>query len=708
MTNTGDDAYFDHRQRQPLGDSPIATNRTGTVHPQFESVTSAVFRHQPACFADALPPSRVTARPPSEYELSHHFYTKCYRPPIIKKNNGVEVTVDDFLNEALYSHSGSHRNQLWFLRGKVGSGKTAFINYLITEFGETWLKDRRLWFVRLDVELSTKIATPKMVGLDEFLKGLCKKTLEVLRRHERLIGLNDQCQAAMRALAEQLPVSPGYEAQKEAFKNLISIVRHTTGRDFLLIIDNIDYICHVLDRRIYDADDNTKEYDVVGEVIRLVNLFFHDTSEMENLGAHILFSLRDDSYRLLEQTELAASHRKQFEPGRVFDVRPPDWEVALDRRGQLLRFAAQHLPNDARSALNGVVPAIKANMKERDGRERPLSEHINRLSNSGLRAVMEFFHKYSWLNTPGGAVGARAFFRLIHTFPVGVIVYLLHGKRAFNQLQASFPNIYLVDLRYSPGDRRHHAHTYWLKRLIADYVFQKKHQNKAVDVQKLISVFCPPELGYEEHLVRECLGSLSEAAVSNMMAAERRADRDSQRLQIESIGLNERGEHCLNYIFDRFLYLQLVVEDYMLPLPRSVFEEFNYPQADYSYLVLEGEPFRRAFVEMMDVKARQVMVFLELLDVALACERRVYHAVFERLTLESFQFPKLQGIRAEVRGEIEAVNSVHSLGMNLGKIENHCREVRARLERDLAEAYDRGYVEACRSRCESTAKRAAP
>ncbi|MBL9084519.1 MAG: hypothetical protein JNK76_22140 [Planctomycetales bacterium] len=610
---------------------------------------------------------------------------------MIRKNNGKhEVTVAAFLDEVLYGHPGSRRNRLWFLRGPVGSGKTAFINYLITVYGEAWLAQRKLWFVRLDVELSTKASPPKMVSINEFVSGLCKKTLEVLRRHEKLIGLDEQCLAAMGALSRELADTKGYEGQKEAFKNLVAIVRQTTGRDFLLIIDNIDYICHILDRRIYDSDEDTHEYDVIVNVIQLVNLFFHDTSEMEDLGANILFSFRDDSYRLLEQTEQATSHRKQFEPHRVFDVEPPSWDVALERRGELLKYAAQHLPPDVKPSLNGLASAIKSNMQQQDGKQRPLSEHINRLSNFGLRAVMEFFHKYSWLNMPTAAVGTRVYSRLIRTFPVGLIVYLLNGNRCFNQLHAHFPNIYLIDLRFSSASCRSHAHTYWLKRLIAEYVYQKNAQKKSVDVQKVLGVFSPPSGGYEEHLVRECLGSLSEAAVCNMMQATRRADRDSQQLRIESIELNRRGEHCLKHIFDRFLYLQLIVEDYMLPLPRCVFQEFHYPSADYSYLVAEGDAFRDGLVEMVDVKSRQVLLFLEVLDAALACEKACYPAVFERLSLESFQFPRVDTIVSEVAGEVEALNSAHSLGIDLRKVTQLREELRSDIRRELSSAYERG------------------
>jgi hypothetical protein len=93
-------------------------------------------------------------------------------------------------------------------------------------------------------------------------------------------------------------------------------------------------------------------------------------------------------------------------------------------------------------------------------------------------------------------------------------------------------------------------------------------------------------------------------------------------------------------LFDRFAYLQLVVDDHDLPLPKGCAKKFKYSlDRNYGYLVKEGEEYARRSEDMVKNKASQVTKFLALLTEAFAVESLRYDVVFSNLAADGVRMP---------------------------------------------------------------------
>ncbi|MEO8496372.1 MAG: hypothetical protein ABI614_14990, partial [Planctomycetota bacterium] len=197
--------------------------------------------------------------------------------------------------------------------------------------------------------------------------------------------------------------------------------------------------------------------------------------------------------------------------------------------------------------------------KQTTDHHRSLSEQITAIASLGLRQMMTFYADYSWIRTGHtyGLTGPIA--RFAQQYPVGLMTFILGGNRLFSQVFSRFPNIYLVNAKISSslhGPPSPHTHSYWLKRLIVHYM-AGRDRDIEITASRIFDVFHADGMGYERHLIEECLGSLQEANCSNMLRVEHGRLAHLDDLQVSRMYLTQRGLNCAEYIFDRFFYLQL-------------------------------------------------------------------------------------------------------------------------------------------------------
>ena len=419
-----------------------------------------------------------------------------------------------------------------------------------------------------------------------------------------------------------------------------------------------------------------------------MNAFFHGNGELGRLGANVLFSLRTDSYAILKESRQLFRAEASFEYNQhAYSIDAPDWSEVVRQRGHLLSFALSQVRKEGtRKVLASIVDPIMRDLERAGPGHTKLIDHLQRITNYGLRDMMHFFAQYSWLEGHVFQAGEEGLERFLHQYPVGLLAFMLAGKRRFNQFSSAFPNIYLANRqaaeRNAHGDA-HHPHTYWLKRLILTYVEHKENAGEAVRLHNLIQVFACNGQGYDADLIQACLGSLAQANYSNMIGARRSMSPAGDYLQIDDIYLTPRGRHCLRAIFDRFFYLQLIVDDYMLPIPRVVASEFDYGSSDYGYIVLPPRVYTDQARAMIQRKAKQVLLFVEVLNCALACEKKRYASVFERLRAEKVVMPTVTVIRDGVEEELRALNARYnllSLPLLREYVSARCGDIRGSLE----------------------------
>lgn len=628
---------------------------------------SGVFSHQPAAYGPAPSSQELADQSQNDHTgaRARHFYHHCYIEPTLRRGfHGGLISVDDFERTVVLQPIEMRRNRVCFLTGQVGVGKSAFINYLITTRGYRWVHEHNLWFVRLDVDISG--AGQSLTAYD-FLNALVKKACEVIHRNPVVLADTKELKTTLveldkttRAYGDQLPSAEQrkvFQEQRHLLERLVVRNRTETGRRLVLIIDNMDYVCHKRDRFMF-LNEDTGETETLRGFCELVGLFLKDRNEIPALGCTALVVTRWDSYNTLKKTRVTSLEEHNFRDDQhAYSLEAPTVERVLETRGKLLTFV-DTLPESSkqvgRAAL--VEKAIRAHLESRPDGQPILVEHLKNLTNHGLREMMTYFAQYSWINPEGEAV-ADALTRFVHQYPVGLLAFMLGRHCLFSQPESRFPNVYLV---HAPNIN--HVHSYWLKRLILEFV-RSRADGFAVHPCEIYEVFCSPPDGYEESLVRLCLGSLAEANCSNAIFVERSAaelppganlleeQKDYQfRLVVDRVCLTDRGRHLLEHVVDRFYYLQLVVDEPLLPLPSVVAEEFSWGRLpiDYSYIVETGVDYHNNALRMVTEKMRRVLVFLEVLDWWLDWERRYHKSVFVRLQDEGVLIPRVSLIGDQV------------------------------------------------------------
>lgn len=128
-------------------------------------ILNRVFSHLPAVFESECP-KKYNVLPescgrkryiPSLNWLSWNFFHRNYyvHPQIRKGFEGDEIDLEQFLDDTIFFPTDTHHNNLIFLSGPVGCGKTALINFIITKHGnEIW--NNNTWFLRYNVNSQNK------------------------------------------------------------------------------------------------------------------------------------------------------------------------------------------------------------------------------------------------------------------------------------------------------------------------------------------------------------------------------------------------------------------------------------------------------------------------------------------------------------------------------------------------------------------------
>ena len=696
--NTHDRKYIDMSRTCTKHDESIPACRTSPER-QFDKLVEQVFFHQKAVYFE------TDGSNPNEITLARYFYEECYLAPQLKlgRGDGADVSVEEFLKEAINAQGQEGRNIVFYLLGDVGVGKTAFINAIISKYLKEHVERNEVFFIRIDLDQITGNALKKTY---EFVQKLAEKALRILENNPSLIGENALLKQAKERLSYEyykLFDEPAEEAKRlstkavlKAFREMVDGIRARTGRRLVLVIDNIDFLLHSKDRGLFRNSADSGDIARLEDFYHFVRYFLPD-GEFGRIGANILIVTRLDSYKTLSRASASLPDLVNKDDLRTYTLKAPTWTDVLQTRSKLLKFAASLLlETRKRNDFETIADIIATDLDTGLPENPKLVEHLKEITNYGLRQVMEFFAQYGWISDSGDRQLSQAPGRFINQYPVALLTFILGRKRRFNQFESKFPNIYLVrmleagesDAQTPTSKEGEHPHSYWLKWLICSFLQRKSAGSGDIGTPPslIFDVFCRSEGHcYSERLVQECLGSLADANYSNMITAEREPhpDREKSVLQISSIRLSQRGKHCMRFVFDRFLYLQLIVDDYLLPIPKSIIAEFSFShqKSDYSYVIEPQPGYSQKANLMIKLKAKQVLLFATVLELALTFEKEKYQGVFTRLRDEGVELPSFNSLKSSLRRELQALEVE-----NLEAIEEEVRQKRSTIEFDLRSA----------------------
>lgn len=616
---------------------------------------------------------------PEESVYSTAFYGDCYQEPEVKIGgpDGETVSIEsseapqDSLMGRLTARPGPiGRNKLFFLLGEVGVGKTALVNWLITQKFKEFVEPEKIWFVRIDLEnISPSFARPKHELICDIIRALQSVIDRNRAVRESLGECHDELTELWKSLEAPDLASTAMESGAEAGEYLLEYrckalqaaiqkVETVTKRRLILIFDNLDYLFHLFDYRLYQDQTEGTEIDIYQATLDFIS-FFNRKDQLGFVGANVIIVLRYNNYQALKASIPATSANPVSLEGEEYYVKCPTLRVAVEARCKLLQKIAENQEYEGKRERYLQIPQLIRTDLERN--RGSLASHLLGITNGSLRDVMVFFKQYGWVDGDYGVELPR----LIENQPLGLMAFMLGGKLAFSEEYSRFPNIYLVDGEPSREESAAVRHSYWLKYLLMEFIFKKGK----IPPSYAREVFFAGGQGYDEWSINDCLGNLTDQSSSYCVRAQRSPNPGKVKSAeaIIDISLNRRGKHCLRNLFDRFFYLQLIIEDYNLPLPSALDEIFarhrsgdgkskpNTP--NYGYIVKDSPEYEETMAKMIKMKARQVIIFLKVVEVSLKFERQMFPSVFEILQRDGVRIPDVQRIRINVVRELEKLNS---------------------------------------------------
>ena len=279
MTTAESEFYFE-RDLSAAHDDPIPA-RKDNIDTTYSALVQRVFDHQHAVF-DRLPidgPLPITpqrALIPTRDMVAHRFYKKHYVHMKIRAGRGGRriLTPRRLLEEIALPRTNRTRNNLFYLLGGVGRGKSTLINYLITNHGYEILDRRRTWFLAVDIFLS---GNNEVLSYDNILDAIIAKLLTVVEQRASMLQIDQYLTGVLQPLQNYSKLTT--EEKESQIQKYILAYHEVTGNQLFLIIDNLDYLYHCNDRETFTSE-NLEYRETVRTVSKLMSNFFHDSTPL--------------------------------------------------------------------------------------------------------------------------------------------------------------------------------------------------------------------------------------------------------------------------------------------------------------------------------------------------------------------------------------------------------------------------------------------
>ena len=617
--------------------------------------------------------------------IAHQFFNKRYVDIDLTRGlarDGDPVLLDVFASEIVGNAQSGDPCNVSFLIGEAGAGKSALVSYLLAKRGPGWIKDESVVPLRVDLDRKFDHSVPPQgrehssflfYVHDQILKAYLALGLLTPDEHAKVYSQTKMDRGDTTAECER------------RFILLCSQLSRFSGKRPLLIIDNLDFLYHVYDRGLFAkeaaGDRPTKEQeslsterDRVHKLIQYVIRIWSDTWALETLGISVLIVLREDSLRHYRE---GANYVPAPDPrDSTYRLKGASLFAVTEAHMKLLKDTISRIPVEGKQRLLSQA-ADHIDKRSRRPVVNRLHADLFELAKQGLREIMQHYGEFVWLpvafDESTDLISMTD--RFSDQYSASLIAFVQSGNRLYSQFKSEFPNVYLIrgdcDEQRGPAWENlcgPHKHTYWLKRLILQFIAEKQARGEEVKPQGIYDVFSPAgsEKAFEEDIVRLTLGSL--AQVENCHVVDFRFTAGGERASyvVDRIALSSRGKRLVGLgtdgklipekaFIDQFIYLQLVVDDYLLPIPKCISQAFAYRGIDYSYLVGNTMDYRSLHEEKLRSVIPQVFYLLDILDESLTFEREVFQDAFAQLEAAGISIPKIAEIEARVVGEIKLI-----------------------------------------------------
>ena len=651
---------------------------------EFVLLIRRAFGHHELRDFHRLPKSDVA--PKSEVEISKLFHQEYYTPVVIKRgtsdDGSAELPMADFLGRLTSAphFSGRERvdmstNNVQFLIGDVGDGKTTFLCNMIFK-NWSYFINRKILPIRFNVDVLMDHVVPPP---ERILEIFIDTTLSWLRDNRNICSQSDADQLYAYS---RMGAAGGADLPVRLY-NLVGMIRRRLNLSPMFVVDNVDFLYHIGDRGAFSKAPTNQQVSAYEAIIEIFRLFSKESQMLSSLGINILYSVRRDTLDYIKSKRLEVPLPDLTD--RVATLRPVAANAeqslgVIDRRFDLIRHLCGGIPEVAkREGFIKQIEKLQATYKGRGDIGNLVFNDLWRLSRHGLRDIIDHFAHYSWIERrdEDSVVLSR---RFISQYSPSILSYVLNGRRRYCQFNGRVPNLYLINatapsLEYGvPAEfKEEHFATFWLKRLILQYLQATCKQY--VDATEIVNVFCGRNRrGYPENLVRYIAGSLAQVPESECIKVELGASgTGGQQFYIRKTALTVRGRFLIEGFADSFAYLQLMIDDWRLRLPKVMRDDFSYIEPDYGYLVSDPSNYTEHVKNVLYGKARQSVIFAIFLEEYLEAEKGLLPRVYARLTGAGVRVPDVGDLVARVVRDLERIS--HAVGLKALIYDQFCEPV---------------------------------
>ncbi len=541
-------------------------NLTGIIQKAFQRITASVddepFMEDVYCYPEEAC-FYASERMKQIYESVDndlHPGEKTYR--ILQKEYIKKIT-DEIILHAKLTKPGSGSNGidkiiLW--AGEKGIGKTTFINHI-------FLKNRRALFEKQIIWIRYSVffrRRPK--NIKEVKEGFYKTIINIISRYyKNTINLEDMAVKSdiWKRKINDLGLHDPDEINKKIFewKNDLklyaeNIMRYMYKRDwsFTLILDNIDQ---------YDDHGITKDIvtfaaDLCRCPVRSVVIVVART---ETINDHISF-FKDQHHNIERKDYIPSPNFGELFSKRLsfIKTRLKDFTTVRSRSSryrqyklnegdtaiQLIKFCLTPAPNNPEEFL--IAELANHNIRLMfEMVNSILTTHVTDVTETPIEALIE-----------GQKLGQEV--HVDETLRNHLLVWALMLKDNYLHYRSTeswLANLYNVE---------HEADSYFLKRLILDFLlYMKENDMQYVEERQLKRVFCV-EMSFLEDEIDRVLVELTDRINTVPFVSFVYANSNSSN---KLLCLSPKGEVYTTFLAELFTYIELVLEDTLLPIKLS-------------------------------------------------------------------------------------------------------------------------------------------
>jgi hypothetical protein len=638
-----------------------------------EELIKDVFKGHPAAYYDNNEKN-------TNSELAKKFYDKYYNEADITKEAHGKIEIKDFMQDVFLDKKNGNKNKISFLLGNVGVGKTAFINYLISKIFPKSEYKNELIFIRIDVENQENETTESIASyiIVKFIAIIRKNFDSILEKDSTLEGYIGTLEAIDKKNKER---------RKSNFSQIIKYVYEKHKLKLALLIDNIDIIYHKSKLNFFDTEKNKQ---ITEKIDDLVKFFVKNLDEyFDSLYANMLFVMRKDTFEYIKSKNIATSHVNVYKNCDSYIITEYEWEQILSKRFAMLNelIDAQYENESTKTIKEKITERIGniANYLEPDETTKNINliATIQKLTNFGLREMMEYLNNYSYISYFNTA-------RFLKNEPVGLMAFILHGYQLYSDHRSVITNVFM-----NYNTEHFKPITYWLKYFIIKYISKRTSDNKETTIKDIYDIFSKTTQGdpYKQEHIDTILKTLTDSNQSNIIEVKKTyINGSNDKLTLKT---STKGETIINEMVFKFYYLQLMIDDNLLPLPNTLLNTdlFHLKKSmGYSYLLHQGEEYSNIAKKVIKEKGQSVIYFLTLLKTALEYEKNKYSDVYNNLVAVDIELPDMEKIINDIKGELRAIHSAGTISVFTPDIEAYFANIdnkRATIETELQSIFNK-------------------